>query len=122
MKKAINKAVVTILKKNTFLRERAVSTDLMIKKMQYKKFYKKYDVDDKLCVFEAFNGRKYCDSPKALYLEMLNDKKYKDYKFVWFNSKERAALNAAIGKSTDDDDPEKNDNKNDKTGKGNPEA
>ena len=37
------------------------------------------------------------------------------------NSKERAALNAAIGKSTDDDDPEKNDNKNDKTGKGNPE-
>ena len=33
-------------------------------------------VDDKLCVFEAFNGRKYCDSPKAIYLELLNDKKY----------------------------------------------
>lgn len=47
------------------------------------RFYHKYEVDDKLCVFEAFNGRKYCDSPKALYLEMLNDKKYKDYHFVW---------------------------------------
>ncbi len=83
MKEAIKKAVVTILKKNTFLRERVVSADLAIKKMQYKKFYKKYKVDEKLCVFEAFNGRKYCDSPKAIYLEMLNNKKYKDYKFVW---------------------------------------
>ncbi|MDE6292145.1 MAG: CDP-glycerol glycerophosphotransferase family protein, partial [Bacilli bacterium] len=55
----------------------------LLKRNYLKKFYKKYDVDDKLCVFESFNGRKYSDSPKAVYLRMLEDKKYKDYHFVW---------------------------------------
>lgn len=41
-------------------------------------------VDDKLIVFEAYMGRQYSCSPKAIYEEMLGNKKYKDYKFVWF--------------------------------------
>ncbi len=69
--------------KNPLLRPIAYKAKLVSQSNDYKKYYKKYEVDDKLCVFEAFNGRKYCDSPKAIYLEMLNDKKYKDYKFVW---------------------------------------
>ena len=41
-------------------------------------------VDDKLIVFEAYMGRQYSCSPKAIYEEILKDKKYRDYKFVWF--------------------------------------
>ena len=40
-------------------------------------------VDDKLVVFEAYQGRNYACSPKEIYLAMLEDEKYKDYKFIW---------------------------------------
>jgi len=83
MNRNIKTVLVSIAKKNVFLRELMYSTKLKIDTKKYMKFYKRNEVDEKLCVFESFNGRKYCDSPKAIYLEMLNDKKYKDYKFVW---------------------------------------
>ena len=80
MNKNIKKVLVTIAKKNVFAREVMYKVKLSRDKSRYMKFYKSEKVDNKLCVFEAFNGRKYCDSPKAIYLEMLNDKKYKDCK------------------------------------------
>ena len=40
-------------------------------------------VDSNLIVFECYMGRKYTCNPKALYLELLNNKKYSNYKFVW---------------------------------------
>lgn len=39
--------------------------------------------DDKTVVFGCFNGRSYCDSPKAIYNYMINNEKYKDYHFIW---------------------------------------
>ena len=39
--------------------------------------------DDKTVVFGCFNGRTYCDSPKAIYNYMRNNEKYKDYHFIW---------------------------------------
>ena len=39
--------------------------------------------DDKTVVFEAFQGRSVSCSPKALYLQMKSDEKYKDYKLIW---------------------------------------
>ena len=83
LKKAVKNSLIYIGRKNVFLREYMTKKRTEKLKKIYMTFYDKYEVDDKLCVFEAFNGRKYCDSPKAIYLEMLNDKKYKDYKFVW---------------------------------------
>lgn len=41
-------------------------------------------IDDKLIVFESFMGRKYADSPKAIYEYMVKNSAYKDYSFVWF--------------------------------------
>lgn len=38
--------------------------------------------DDKLILFNA-HGRKYNDSPKAIYEYILENDKYKDYKLVW---------------------------------------
>lgn len=39
--------------------------------------------DDKLIVFSSFGGRKYDDSPKAIYEAMLLDHRFDSYKLVW---------------------------------------
>ena len=40
-------------------------------------------LDDKTVLFISFHGKGYSDSPKAIYEEMLKDKRFKDYKFIW---------------------------------------
>lgn len=39
--------------------------------------------DDKLILFNSFAGRKYDDSPKAIYEVMKADPRFRDYKLVW---------------------------------------
>ena len=39
--------------------------------------------DEKTVVFEAFQGRSVACSPKALYVEMLDNPKYYDYQLIW---------------------------------------
>lgn len=39
--------------------------------------------DDKLIVFASFGGKKFNDSPKAIYDAMVNDPRFSDYKLVW---------------------------------------
>ncbi len=39
--------------------------------------------DDKLILFVSFGGKKYDDSPKSIYEKMKDDKRFKDFKFVW---------------------------------------
>ena len=39
--------------------------------------------DDKLILFNSFAGRKYDDSPRAIYEEMRKDSRFKDCKLVW---------------------------------------
>ncbi|HET8690143.1 MAG TPA: CDP-glycerol glycerophosphotransferase family protein [Candidatus Saccharimonadales bacterium] len=34
-------------------------------------------------IFESYNGRSYSDSPRAIYEQMLTDKRFADFKFVW---------------------------------------
>ena len=79
----IKKMIVDFSKKNIFFRK-IIRKMLYIKnKTKYLKYYYKYKVDDKLILFEVYNGRNYACSPKAIYEYMINNKKYKDYKFVW---------------------------------------
>ena len=52
-------------------------------KIQYVYYYLTNKVDSNIIIFESFMGRKYCDSPKAIYEYMLSDKKYSKYTFVW---------------------------------------
>ncbi len=40
-------------------------------------------VDNKTILFSTFNGKSYADSPKAIYLFLLNNENYNDYKFIW---------------------------------------
>lgn len=39
--------------------------------------------DNMTVVFEAYNGKGYACSPKAVYEYMLTDGRFKDYKFIW---------------------------------------
>ena len=39
--------------------------------------------DDKLILFNSFAGRKYDDSPRAIYEEMKTDPRFTSYKLVW---------------------------------------
>ena len=53
------------------------------RKLNYRVKYLNNPIDDKLVVFEAFMGRKYVCSPKAIYEYMLTDERFKDFTFVW---------------------------------------
>ena len=39
--------------------------------------------DPKMIVFSSFGGRKYDDSPKCIYEQMIKDARFDDYKIVW---------------------------------------
>ncbi len=39
--------------------------------------------DPRLILINSYGGKKYDDSPKALYEGMLDDERFKDFKFVW---------------------------------------
>lgn len=41
------------------------------------------DTDNKMVIFEAFMGRQYACSPKAIYQKMLNDERFDDFTFIW---------------------------------------
>lgn len=40
-------------------------------------------VDEKIILFNSFGGKKYDDSPKAIFEYMSESEKYSDYKFYW---------------------------------------
>ena len=83
VKKQIKKIATDISKKNILFRKTFRKLIYFKRKIKYLKYYYKYDVDDKMIFFEAYNGRNYACSPKALYEYMIKSKKFNDYKFVW---------------------------------------
>ena len=79
----MKKIIINILKKNQFLRSLLRKLVYIKKSMIYKKYCKKNNVDEKTIIFESFMGRSYSDNPRALYEEMIKNKKFDDYKFIW---------------------------------------
>ena len=83
LKRPIKKVISLFTRRN----QAALAMYNKVKKKRRVKRYNKYavePVDNKLVVFESFMGRKYADSPKAIYEYMLHDPEYSDYRFVWF--------------------------------------
>ncbi len=83
IKDNIRKRVIDISKKNIAVRK-------ILRKILYvsKKIYFKFNtigikIDENTVIFGCFNGRSYCDSPKAIYKYMLTDEKFKDFKYIW---------------------------------------
>ena len=81
--KKLKRYIKKITNKNYFLKKQFDKIQLYRRKSYYKRVYQKLSVDDKMVIFEAFLGKQYACSPKAIYEAMLNDEKYKDFTFVW---------------------------------------
>ena len=75
--------IINYLKKHPQLRLIVRFFLLQYRKLKYLLIGLGLKVDPNLIVFECYMGRKYTCNPKALYLELLNNKKYSNYKFVW---------------------------------------
>ena len=75
--------LVNLAKKNKTLRIFFRNTLNLKNKLKYSYYKTKYKMDDKTILFEAFGGRNYTCSPKAIYEKMLTMKEFKDYTFVW---------------------------------------
>ena len=57
---------------------------------KYDAMASKVPADEKLVFFESFGGRSFSCSPRAIYLSMLNQERFADYRFVWsFKGTER---------------------------------
>jgi len=77
------KALLYNLSKKSRLFKRFVDFGkYMVGFLRYKKSCLFNKVDDKTVLFEAFQGRMFACSPKALFFEMISNDKYKDYKKI----------------------------------------
>lgn len=57
---------------------------------KYRRACRLYAINPNLIVFESFQGKKFADSPKAIYEEVVRDPAYAGYRFVWiFTDTER---------------------------------
>jgi CDP-glycerol glycerophosphotransferase len=82
MKNKIKAFIISLSKKYPLVRLLLRKT-VYIRRLLFMYIYYFKKVDSKLALFESYMGRSYACSPKAIYLEMLNNPKYHDYKFVW---------------------------------------
>lgn len=79
----IKKIIKRFIKGNVSLRKLARKIYYAINKIRYSFMAKNIKVDDHLIVLACFNGRSYCDSPKALYEYLIHHQEYKNYKCIW---------------------------------------
>jgi len=79
----IKKKIKNFIKTHVFIRKLSRKIFFLKNKIKYEVITKKIKVDEKLIIFASFDGRAYCDSPKALYNYFINNEKYKDYQYVW---------------------------------------
>ena len=83
IKKKLKKVFMDISKKNVLFRKIFRKCLLLKNKLRYYTYKKKYKIDEKTILFEAFGGRNYTCSPKAIYEKMLTMPEFKEYKFIW---------------------------------------
>ncbi len=79
----MKKLIINLAKKNRFFMILLRKARFAIGRIRYLFYYLTNKVDDNLIVFDAYMGRQYACSPKAIYEELKNSKKYKNFKFVW---------------------------------------
>ena len=75
MKKTLEKLITH----NVILRKLARFLLKTVKRVEFNILSLGKKIDKKSVLFVSFGGRSYCDSPKAVYLEMLNNKEYNSY-------------------------------------------
>lgn len=73
----------SFLKKIPFLNNFFKNSYINKKASDYQKISQNTKTDQKLVVFESFQGRSYSCSPKAIYKYMISSEEFSDYKYVW---------------------------------------
>ena len=79
----MNKLIVDFAKKHYHFRKFGRFLLNKKKQLEYLPYFFRYKVNDKVIIFECFNGRNYTCSPQAIYERLTKMKQFKDYKFVW---------------------------------------
>ncbi len=54
-----------------------------LKEKRYVSMAAKEEIDPKMILFEVFMGRQYGCNPRAIYEYMLQDERFRDFRFVW---------------------------------------
>ncbi len=82
LKRPVKKTLAALSRKSSGFKRLYRSFKIRFRKHKFNKF-DKLPVDGRVVVFEAFSGREYADSPRAIYEYMVNSPDYEDYRFVW---------------------------------------
>lgn len=86
MKKLVN----DLAKKNVLFRQIARFIFELLFKIRYCYYLIRYKTEDNIILFEAFAGKNYTCSPKAIYEQMLEMKRFDNYQFIWaFNNPDK---------------------------------
>ena len=80
----MKKLIINIAKKNQTIRTLIRKMMNFRKNRIYKYYCKRNKVQDNIILFESYMGRSYACSPRAIYEQMLTQKRFKDFEFVWF--------------------------------------
>lgn len=79
----IKKFAVVIAKESTILRRIMRTLVGAYRESRYFLRTRTVKVNDKTILFNAFNGKSYSCTPKAVYEYMLSHDKYKDFRYIW---------------------------------------
>lgn len=79
----MRKLIVNLAKKNQTIRNILRKIMKLQKMLIYKHYCRKNKVENNVIIFEAYLGRQYACSPRAIYEEMLRQEKFKDFEFIW---------------------------------------
>lgn len=83
IKDKFKKYIIDISKRSVLIRK-LLRKVLNIKNKLYFKIHSiGIKTDENTIIFGCFNGRSYCDSPKALYKYILADEKFNDFNYIW---------------------------------------
>lgn len=79
----VRSLVLSLLRHTPRLRFAARRAYWTLRGCQYRHLARHVDVDERMVFFEAYGGRSFACSPKALYLAMVEDERFAGYRFVW---------------------------------------
>lgn len=79
----LRRAMVTVVKPFPPARRRARQIINNYRSRIYRQIKKQTPTESKTIIFESFMGRSYSDSPRAIYLQMLQDERFDSYHFIW---------------------------------------
>ena len=83
MKKKIKKILVSYGKKHHWFMTVLRKFRNLLGRLRFIKYYLTTKIDEKTILFEAYMGRSYACSPKAIYEYMVNNEKYHEFQFIW---------------------------------------